>query len=114
MHYRKDVSLKAAHANRSMQMIKETCLLLSTGMKPIEVYELYGDDTPEASSSLCTPNCAVQAGPAPMMELINLYVISSAQGKRYISPFCWATRMAVAHKGLPVETIPWCAQLHCT
>ena len=23
------------------------------------------------------------------------------------SPYCWRTRFALAHKGLPVETVPW-------
>ena len=27
---------------------------------------------------------------------------------RPFSPFCWRTRMALAHKGLSAETIPWC------
>ena len=30
----------------------ETCRVLWAGMKPIEVYELYADDTPEARSPL--------------------------------------------------------------
>lgn len=28
--------------------------------------------------------------------------------ERPFSPFCWRTRMALAHKGLSAETIPWC------
>ncbi|WP_149538704.1 glutathione S-transferase family protein [Siccirubricoccus phaeus] len=36
-----------------------------------------------------------------------LYDLAGADPARRFSPFCWRTRMALAHKGLPVETIPW-------
>jgi glutathione S-transferase len=36
-----------------------------------------------------------------------LYDLAGADPDRRFSPFCWRTRMALAHKGLPVETIPW-------
>lgn len=38
---------------------------------------------------------------------ITLYDLAGAEGDRRFSPFCWRTRMALAHKGLKVETIPW-------
>jgi glutathione S-transferase len=36
-----------------------------------------------------------------------LYDLAGADPARRFSPFCWRTRLALAHKGLPVETIPW-------
>ena len=36
-----------------------------------------------------------------------MYDLAGADAARRFSPFCWRTRMALAHKGLDVETIPW-------
>jgi glutathione S-transferase len=38
---------------------------------------------------------------------ITLYDLAGAEADRRFSPFCWRTRMALAHKGLDVETLPW-------
>jgi glutathione S-transferase len=38
---------------------------------------------------------------------LQLYDLAAADVDRRFSPYCWRTRMAVAHKQLPVETIPW-------
>jgi glutathione S-transferase len=38
---------------------------------------------------------------------IILYDLAGAEADRRFSPFCWRTRMALAHKGLSVETVPW-------
>ena len=38
---------------------------------------------------------------------IMLYDLAGAEADRRFSPFCWRTRMALAHKGLEVETVPW-------
>lgn len=38
---------------------------------------------------------------------ITLYDLAGAEPNRRFSPFCWRTRMALAHKGLEVETVPW-------
>jgi len=38
---------------------------------------------------------------------ITLYDLAGAEADRRFSPFCWRTRMAIAHKGLAVETVPW-------
>ncbi len=38
---------------------------------------------------------------------IKLYDLAGANPDRRFSPFCWRIRMALAHKGLAVETIPW-------
>jgi glutathione S-transferase len=38
---------------------------------------------------------------------IVLYDLAGAEADRRFSPFCWRTRLALAHKGLAVETIPW-------
>jgi glutathione S-transferase len=36
-----------------------------------------------------------------------LYDLAAADPDRRFSPYCWRTKMALAHKGLPAETIPW-------
>jgi glutathione S-transferase len=38
---------------------------------------------------------------------ITLYDLAGAEADRRFSPFCWRIRMALAHKGLDVETVPW-------
>jgi glutathione S-transferase len=40
------------------------------------------------------------------MALI-LYDLAGAEPARRFSPYCWRVRLAIEHKGLPVETIPW-------
>jgi len=39
--------------------------------------------------------------------LLRLYDLAGADADRCFSPYCWRIRMALAHMGLPVETIPW-------
>jgi glutathione S-transferase len=41
------------------------------------------------------------------LKLLELYDLAGAEDDRRFSPFCWRTRLALAHKGLPVTTIPW-------
>lgn len=36
-----------------------------------------------------------------------LYDLAGADPACRFSPFCWRARMALAHKGLEVETVPW-------
>lgn len=38
---------------------------------------------------------------------ITLYDLAGADPELRFSPYCWRTRFALAHKGLPVETVPW-------
>src|SRR5208337_5016999 len=38
---------------------------------------------------------------------IVLYDLAGADQDIRFSPYCWRTRFALAHKGLPVETLPW-------
>jgi len=38
---------------------------------------------------------------------IRMYDLAGADPTRRFSPYCWRIRMALAHKGLKVETIPW-------
>ena len=38
---------------------------------------------------------------------LRLYDLAGAEPDRRFSPYCWRTRYALAHKHLPVETIPW-------
>ena len=38
---------------------------------------------------------------------IKMYDLAGAEADRRFSPFCWRARMALAHKGLEVETVPW-------
>jgi glutathione S-transferase len=37
---------------------------------------------------------------------IILYDLAGAEPDRRFCPFCWRTRMALAHKGLEIETVP--------
>jgi glutathione S-transferase len=39
---------------------------------------------------------------------LKLYELVGTDPTRPFSPFCWRTRMALAHKGLSAESIPWC------
>jgi glutathione S-transferase len=39
--------------------------------------------------------------------MLELYDLAGAEEDRRFSPFCWRSRMALAHKDLPVKTIPW-------
>jgi glutathione S-transferase len=38
---------------------------------------------------------------------IVLYDLAGADPDVRFSPYCWRTQFALAHKGLPVETVPW-------
>jgi glutathione S-transferase len=38
---------------------------------------------------------------------ITLYDLAGAEDDRRFSPFCWRSRLALAHKGLAVEALPW-------
>jgi glutathione S-transferase len=38
---------------------------------------------------------------------IQLYDLAGAEDDRRFSPFCWRVKMALKHKGLPFEAIPW-------
>lgn len=41
------------------------------------------------------------------MPAIRLYDLAGADPERRFSPFCWRTKLALAHKGLAVDTLPW-------
>src|SRR5260370_39953630 len=38
---------------------------------------------------------------------IKLFDLPGADPDRRFSPYCWRTKLALAHKGLTVEPIPW-------
>lgn len=38
---------------------------------------------------------------------ITLYDLAAADEDRRFSPFCWRTRLALAHKNLAVDSVPW-------
>jgi glutathione S-transferase len=38
---------------------------------------------------------------------VTLYDLAGADANRRFSPYCWRIRLALEHKELPVETIPW-------
>jgi glutathione S-transferase len=44
---------------------------------------------------------------ATMTGAIKMFDLAGADPDRRFSPYCWRIRMALAHKGLSVETIPW-------
>src|SRR3954468_15230729 len=39
--------------------------------------------------------------------MIKLYDLAGAEDDRRFSPYCWRTKMALKHKGLEFETVPW-------
>ena len=39
---------------------------------------------------------------------LKLFELVGTDATRPFSPYCWRTRMALAHKGLAAESIPWC------
>jgi glutathione S-transferase len=39
---------------------------------------------------------------------LKMYDLAAADPRLRFSPYCWRTKMALAHKGLDAETIPWC------
>src|SRR5258706_287114 len=38
---------------------------------------------------------------------MKLYDLAAAEDDRRFSPYCWRAKMALKHKGLEFETIPW-------
>lgn len=38
---------------------------------------------------------------------MKMWDLAAAEDDRRFSPYCWRIKMALAHKGLEVETIPW-------
>src|SRR6266700_2414894 len=38
---------------------------------------------------------------------LKIYELVGSEETRPFSPYCWRTRMALAHKGLEADTIPW-------
>jgi len=38
---------------------------------------------------------------------LQLYDLAGAEPERRFSPYCWRAKMALKHKGLPFDTIPW-------
>ncbi len=39
--------------------------------------------------------------------MLKMFDLAGADSARRFSPYCWRIRLALAHKGLAVETIPW-------
>jgi glutathione S-transferase len=39
---------------------------------------------------------------------LKLFELVGTDAARPFSPYCWRTRMALAHKGLSAQSIPWC------
>jgi glutathione S-transferase len=38
---------------------------------------------------------------------LRLYDLAGAEAERRFSPYCWRSKMALRHKDLPFDTIPW-------
>ena len=38
---------------------------------------------------------------------LQLYDLAGAEPERRFSPYCWRTKLALMHKSLPFDTIPW-------
>lgn len=41
------------------------------------------------------------------MTARKLYDLAGADAARRFSPYCWRAKLALGHKGLPFETVPW-------
>ncbi len=39
--------------------------------------------------------------------MITMHDLAGADPALRFSPYCWRSKLALAHKGLPVETVPW-------
>ena len=39
--------------------------------------------------------------------MFKMYDLAGAEADRRFSPYCWRVKLAAAHKGLAIETIPW-------
>ncbi|HEY1506907.1 MAG TPA: glutathione S-transferase family protein [Stellaceae bacterium] len=39
--------------------------------------------------------------------MLKMYDLAGAEDDRRFSPYCWRVKLAAAHKGLEIETIPW-------
>ena len=68
------------------------------------------DLSPSSAFSASRSMVIVAANLSAAMEenmAITLYDLAGVEADRRFSPFCWRTRMALAHKGLEVETVPW-------
>ncbi len=42
-----------------------------------------------------------------MAATLKLFELCGSDPERLFSPYCWRTRMALAHKGLEAQTLPW-------
>jgi hypothetical protein len=43
------------------------------------------------------------------MAPIKLWELAAVDPQHVFSPSCWRSRLAVFHKGLEYESVPWCA-----
>lgn len=50
---------------------------------------------------------AIKRAPHYRRMTITMFDLAGADPSLRFSPFCWRIRFALAHKGLPVETVPW-------
>jgi glutathione S-transferase len=39
--------------------------------------------------------------------MLKMYDLAAADPERRFSPYCWRVKLAAAHKGIAIETIPW-------
>src|SRR3569623_378937 len=51
--------------------------------------------------------CSARLRARVEMMARQLYELAGSDPARLFSPYCWRTRMALAHKGLDFETVPW-------
>lgn len=42
-----------------------------------------------------------------MNAALRMFDLAGADERLRFSPYCWRIRLAIAHKGLPVDTLPW-------
>src|ERR671938_250611 len=59
------------------------------------------------SSASSRARASASAGVCLAPMAIQLYDLAGAEDDRRFSPYCWRSKMALKHKGLDFETIPW-------
>ncbi|CAL5225247.1 g8038 [Coccomyxa viridis] len=60
----------------------------------------------QAAATQSMPPVYYDIYPIMASKPVSIYELTS-DDNRYFSPFCWATRFALIHKGLKYETVPW-------
>src|SRR6266496_2879469 len=84
-------------------LIAKVGLAFGSGQLFYRDYRKGGCSAARRAAIVVSPTPESAEKPMPII----LYDLAGAEPDRRFSPFCWRARMALAHKGLEVETVPW-------